>query len=69
MHYVQIGASMEHCIFCKIVNGDLPGMKIYEDEHTCVLLDIADDVNGHMAAVPKKHVTIYWTVILRLWHI
>lgn len=47
---------MKDCIFCKIVNGTVPGMIIFEDDHTCVFLDSADDVNGHMLAVPKKHV-------------
>ena len=31
-------------------------MKVYEDEHTLVFMDIAGDVDGHMLAVPKKHV-------------
>ena len=44
------------CIFCKIVNGDIPSWKVYEDEHTMVFMDIAKDVDGHMVAIPKKHV-------------
>lgn len=44
------------CVFCKIVKGDLPGFKVYEDEHTLVFMDIAKDVDGHMIAIPKKHV-------------
>ena len=44
------------CTFCKIVNGEIPSRKIYEDEHTLVFLDIAKDVDGHMLAIPKKHV-------------
>ena len=44
------------CIFCKIVNGDIPSFKVYEDEHTLVFMDIAMDVDGHMVAIPKKHV-------------
>lgn len=47
---------MENCIFCDIVNGKLPSKKIYEDEYTYVFLDIAKDVDGHMVAIPKKHV-------------
>ncbi len=31
-------------------------MKVYEDAFTCVFMDIAEDVDGHMVAVPKKHV-------------
>ena len=44
------------CIFCKIVNGDIPSLKVYEDEYTIVFMDIAKDVDGHMVAIPKKHV-------------
>lgn len=44
------------CIFCKIVSGEIPSMKVYEDERTLVIMDIAKDVDGHMLAMPKKHV-------------
>ena len=44
------------CVFCKIVNGELPSLKVYEDENTMVFMDIAKDVDGHMVAIPKKHV-------------
>lgn len=48
---------MENCIFCKIIKGDIPSYKIYEDEYTYAFLDIANDVEGHTLVVPKKHVT------------
>lgn len=48
---------MEDCIFCKIIKGDIPSYKIYEDEYTYAFLDIAKDVDGHTLVVPKKHVT------------
>ena len=48
---------MNDCIFCKILKGELPCMKIYEDEHTLAFLDIAKDVDGHILVIPKKHVT------------
>ena len=44
------------CVFCKIVNGDIPSYKVYEDEYSLVFMDIAKDVDGHMVAIPKKHV-------------
>lgn len=44
------------CIFCKIVSGQVSCMKVYEDEHTLVFMDIAGDVDGHMVAIPKKHI-------------
>lgn len=43
------------CTFCKIISGELPSMKVYEDEFSCVFMDIAEDVDGHMVAVPKRH--------------
>lgn len=47
---------MDKCIFCGIVSGTIPNLKIYEDEYTYVFMDIAKDVDGHMVAIPKKHV-------------
>lgn len=47
---------MKDCIFCKIVAGEVPAMKICEDADTLVFMDAAEDVDGHMLAVPKKHV-------------
>ena len=44
------------CVFCKIVRGDIPSFKVYEDADTLVFMDIAKDVDGHMVAIPKKHV-------------
>ena len=44
------------CIFCKIVAGQLPCMKVYEDDNVLVFMDIAKDVDGHMVAIPKKHI-------------
>ncbi|MDE6189224.1 MAG: HIT family protein [Clostridia bacterium] len=43
------------CIFCKIINGDIPSYKIYEDENTYAFLDIACDSYGHTLVIPKKH--------------
>mgnify|MGYP005906868233 FL=1 len=44
------------CIFCKILNGEIPSLKVYEDEYTMVFMDIAKDVDDHMVAIPKKHI-------------
>ena len=43
------------CIFCKILNGEIPSYKIYEDEYTYAFLDIADDYEGHTLVIPKEH--------------
>lgn len=47
---------MDDCVFCKIAAGKLAAMKVCEDADTLVFMDAADDVDGHMLAVPKKHV-------------
>src|SRR3989344_7033437 len=43
------------CIFCKIIKGDIPCSKIYEDEKTLVFLDIQPVHEGHCLIVPKEH--------------
>lgn len=44
------------CLFCKIINGDIPSKTIYEDEKVKVFLDINPNTNGHMLIIPKKHI-------------
>lgn len=46
---------MENCIFCKIVNGDIPCMKLYEDDVCLAYLDINPDSDGHTLIIPKTH--------------
>lgn len=46
---------MEPCVFCKIVDGTFHCMKVYEDEDTLALMDIAGDVDGHILVIPKVH--------------
>ena len=43
------------CVFCKIINGDIPSYTIYEDDCLKVFLDINPDSAGHALIVPKKH--------------
>lgn len=43
------------CIFCKIINGDIPCYKIYEDEYVLSFLDISPKANGHTLIIPKNH--------------
>jgi histidine triad (HIT) family protein len=47
---------MEECIFCKIVNGEIPSYKVYEDDNVYAFLDIEPCTNGHTVVIPKKHV-------------
>lgn len=46
---------MKECIFCKIIDGEIPCMKIYEDDLVLAYLDIAPDSDGHTLIIPKKH--------------
>ena len=43
------------CLFCKIIRGELPSHKVYEDEKTLAFLDIRPVNPGHALVVPKKH--------------
>jgi histidine triad (HIT) family protein len=45
----------DDCIFCKIVAGELPSTKIYEDEGTLAFMDIAPWTRGHALVIPKAH--------------
>ena len=46
---------MQECVFCRIVRGELPPMKVYEDDYTLAFMDNAGDVDGHMLVIPKVH--------------
>ncbi|MDO8435542.1 MAG: HIT family protein [bacterium] len=48
---------MTDCIFCKIIAGELPSTKVYEDDHCLAFLDIRPVTKGHTLVVPKGHVT------------
>lgn len=43
------------CIFCKIIKGEIPCYKIYEDKNVLAFLDISNDIEGHTLVIPKKH--------------
>ena len=43
------------CIFCSIINGDIPSYKVYEDDRFLAFLDISQAEYGHTLVVPKKH--------------
>ena len=45
----------EDCIFCKIVKGEIPSVKIWEDEDNLAILDINPVTRGHALIIPKKH--------------
>lgn len=41
--------------FCKIINGDIPSAKVYEDENVLAFLDISQVTKGHTLVIPKVH--------------
>lgn len=51
---------MQDSIFTKIIKGEIPSHKIYEDEHVFAFLDIHPIVPGHVLVVPKKQVEYVW---------
>ena len=47
---------MTDCIFCKIITGEIPGRKIYEDDDVLVFHDIAPVAPVHFMLIPKRHI-------------
>ena len=46
---------MNDCIFCKIVRGDIPCHKVYEDDDVLAFLDISQTTKGHTLVISKEH--------------
>src|SRR5690625_4060715 len=60
--YIQLQLSrscllMKHddCLFCKIIDGELPSAKVYEDDHVYAFMDISQVTTGHTLVIPKVH--------------
>lgn len=47
---------MTNCLFCEIINGNIPSRKVYEDEKVYAFLDISQTTPGHTLVIPKTHV-------------
>ncbi len=45
----------ERCIFCRIIKGEIPSVKVYEDDEMCVFKDVEPKAAVHLLAVPKTH--------------
>jgi len=43
------------CVFCKLVKGEIPSSKIYEDENNLAFLDVNPHAKGHTVVIPKEH--------------
>jgi len=50
------------CVFCKIVKGEIPSHKVYEDDNFLAFLDIRPLSPGHTLVIPKKHYRWVWNV-------
>lgn len=45
----------DDCIFCKIIDNEIPSAKVYEDEHVYAFMDISQVTKGHTLIIPKIH--------------
>jgi histidine triad (HIT) family protein len=57
---INIIKSMQETIFTKIIKGEVPSHKVYEDEATFAFLDIHPAADGHTLVIPKKQVEFVW---------
>lgn len=48
---------MEECIFCKIINGDIPSEKVYEDDLVLAFNDLTPQAPTHILVIPKEHIS------------
>lgn len=48
------------CVFCKIIAGEIPSYKVYEDENYLAFLDVNPRNLGHSLVIPKKHIRWVW---------
>lgn len=48
---------MDDCLFCKIIKGEIPSAKVYEDDKVFCFKDIAPGAPVHVLTVPKKHIS------------
>ena len=53
---------MEDCIFCKIIKGDIPSFKVYEDDRVFAFEDINPISTGHTLVIPKTHAENLWEI-------
>lgn len=46
---------MENCIFCKIISGEIPSPRLYEDDQMIIIRDVEPKAKQHYLCLPKKH--------------
>ncbi len=49
---------MENCTFCRIISGEIPSHKVYEDANILVIMDTGPASKGHMLVIPKQHAAV-----------
>ena len=59
---------MEKDVFCKIVDGEIPCYKVYEDDDVLAFLDISQVTRGHTLVIPKKHFDNFLTTPKEIMH-
>jgi len=47
---------MSDCLFCKIISGEIPSQRVYEDDFVCAFRDISPQAPVHVLVVPKEHI-------------
>ncbi len=64
---------MDDCIFCKIIAGEIPSNKVYEDDEVLAFRDITPQAPVHILVIPKKHISSILAAqpedAALLWHI
>lgn len=58
---------MSDCIFCKIIDGDIPCNKVYEDEFVLAFHDISPKAETHILVIPKQHIVNLMSVEEQQW--
>jgi len=58
---------MSDCIFCKIIDGDIPCNKVYEDEYVLAFHDISPKADTHILVIPKQHIVNLMSVEEQQW--
>lgn len=59
---------MDDCVFCKIIKGEIPSAKIYEDNEVVAILDISQATRGHTLVLPKTHYDNFLSTPKELMH-
>ena len=50
---------MDGCVYCRIVSGEIPAVKVYEDDRVLAFLDLHPIAEGHTLVIPKAHVPFF----------